>query len=101
MGVRPLCLTRWTVRAESLKSDILNYSVIHAVLEVILEEYKGNSEATCQARGILTIMEKFSFLFGLVVGEMFFSITGTLSKALQKEDNVCYRGKNACCCYFF
>ena len=73
------------VRAESLKSVILNYSVIHAVLEEILEEYKGNSEATCQARGILTIMEKFSFLFGLVVGEKFFSITDTLSKALQKK----------------
>ena len=87
MGVRPLCPTQWTVRAESLKSVILNlnYSVIHAVLEEILEEYKGNSEATCQARGILTIMEKFSFLFGLVVGEMFFSITDTLSKALQKK----------------
>ena len=67
MGVRPLCPTRWTVRAESLKSVILNYLVIDAVLEQILEEYKGNSEATWQARGILTIVEKFSFLFGLLV----------------------------------
>ena len=73
------------MRAESLKSVISNYSVIHSVLEEILEEYKGNSEATCQARGIMTIMEKFSFLFGLVVGEQFFSITYKLSKALQKK----------------
>ena len=44
-----------------------------------------HAEATCQARGILTIMEKFSFLFGLVVGEKFFCITDTLYKALQKK----------------
>ncbi len=39
MGIRPLCPTRWTVRAESLRSVILNYSVIHSVLEEIIDEY--------------------------------------------------------------
>ncbi len=29
--------------------------------------------------------EKFSFLFGIVIGEKLFSITDTLSKALQKK----------------
>ena len=42
MGIRPLCPTRWTVQAESLRSVILNYSVIHSVLEEIIEEYRGN-----------------------------------------------------------
>ena len=85
MGIRPLCPTRWTVRAESLRSVILNYSVIHSVLEEIIEEYRGNSEATSQARGIMVTMEKFSFLFGVVIGEKLFSITDTLSKALQRK----------------
>ena len=85
MGIRPLCPTRWTVRAESLRSVILNYSVIHSVLEEIIEEYRGNSEATSQARGIMVTMENFSFLFGVVIGEKLFSITDTLSKALQKK----------------
>ena len=85
MGIRPLCPTRWTVRAESLRSVILNYSVIHSVLEEIIEEYRGNSEATSQARGIMVTMEKFSFLFGVVIGEKLFSITDILSKALQKK----------------
>ena len=85
MGIRPLCPTRWTVRAESLRSVVLNYSVIHGALNDIIEEYRGNSEATSQARGIMVTMEKFSFLFGVVVGEQLFSITDTLSKALQKK----------------
>ena len=41
MGIRPLCPTRWTVCAESLRSVILNYSVIHSVLEEIIDEYRG------------------------------------------------------------
>ena len=85
VGIRPLCPTRWTVRAESLRSVILNYSVIHEALNEITEEYRGNSEATSQARGIMVTMEKFSFLFGVVIGEQLFSITDTLSKALQKK----------------
>ena len=85
MGIRPLCPTRWTARAESLRSVILNHSVIHSVLEEIIDEYRENSEATSQARGIMVTMEKFSFLFGIVIGEKLFSITDTLSKALQKK----------------
>ena len=84
MGIRPLCPTRWTVRTESLRSVILNYSVIHSVLEEIIEKYRGNSEATSQARGIMVTMEKF-FLFGVVIGEKLFSITDILSKALQRK----------------
>ena len=29
-GVKPLCPTRWTVRAESLRSLLLNYEVVQA-----------------------------------------------------------------------
>lgn len=85
-GVKPLCPTRWTVRAESLRSILVNYEVITALLEEILEEYKGNTEATCSARGILAMMEKFCFIFGITLGEKLFRITDTLSKALQKKD---------------
>ena len=83
-GVKPLCPTRWTVRAESLRSMTTNYNVIMTVLEEILEEYKGNFKACCQARGVLTTMENFHFLFGAMISEKVFSITDKLSKALQK-----------------
>ena len=93
IGIRPLCPTRWTVRAESLRSIIVNYSLIHSVLEEITEEYRGNSEVTSTTRGIMATMEKFSFLFGLVVGERFFSMTDTLSKAMQKKTMSAIEGK--------
>ena len=85
MGIRPLCPTRWTVRAESLRSIILNYPLIHLVLEEIIAEYRENSEVTSTTRGIMLTMENFSFLFGLAVGEKIFSMTDTLSKAMQKK----------------
>lgn len=33
----------------------------------------------------MVTMEKFSFLFGIVIGEKLFRITDTFSKALQKK----------------
>ena len=65
---------------------ITNYGVILTVLEGILEEYRGNFEACCQARGVLTTMETFQFLFGVAISEKVFCITDKLSKALQKKD---------------
>ena len=84
-SLRPLCPTRWTVQAESLSSVIANYEVLQELLEEIIEEYQGITEATSSARGILSTMEKFSFLFGLVVSEHFFRITDKLSKAVQSK----------------
>ena len=71
-GVKPLCPTRWTLRAKSLRSVLLNYKVIQSVLEEIVEQYSGNAEATSQGRGILVIFSKFSFFFGVAVAEKFF-----------------------------
>ena len=85
-GIKPLCPTRWTVRAESLRSIILNYTVIVSFLQEIVEVYKGNFEACCQARGIMLAMEKFHFLFGIIISENIFSVTDTLSEAFQKKD---------------
>ena len=84
-SVRPLCPTRWTVRAESLRSVIANYEVLQELMEEIIEEYRGITEATSSAKGILSTMEKFSFLFGVVVSQLFFSITDKLSKAVQTK----------------
>lgn len=82
---RPLCPTRWTVRAESLRSIIANYEVVQQLMEDIIEEYSGVIEAKSVARGILATMERFSFLFGVSVSEKVFTITDTLSKAVQKK----------------
>ena len=78
-GLKPLCPTRWTVRAESLRSVLINYAVIQSVLEEIVYEYRGNAEATASARGVHAVMEKCSFLFGVTLAEKFFSLTDRLS----------------------
>lgn len=83
-GLRPLCPTRWTVRAASMKSVIENYHVIISVLEEIIEEYRGNTEATSSARGVLATIEKFAFLFGIVVAEKFFFCHRYASVTLSK-----------------
>ena len=54
------------MRAESLWSVIANVEVIISVLEEILDQYRGNVEATSVARGALATMEKFHFLFGIM-----------------------------------
>ena len=82
-GFKPICPTRWTVRAESLCSVLTNYAVIISVLLEIVEEYRGNTEATASARRVYAVMEKISFLFGVMLVEKVFSLTDTLSRALQ------------------
>ena len=54
-------------------------------MEDIIEEYQGITEATSSAKGILSTMEKVSFLFGVVVSELLFSIADKLSKTVQSK----------------
>ena len=91
-GLKPLCPTRWTVRAESLHS-VLYYNVIQSVLEDIVEEYRGNSEATAGARGVLAVMERFSFLFGVTLAEKVLSLTDPLSRAIQVKHVYAFEAK--------
>ena len=51
----------------------------------ILQEYSGNTECTKIARDIVVTMQRFSFLFGAIGSERFFSINDVLSKAFQKN----------------
>ena len=88
-GIKPLCPTQWTVRTESLRSVLLNYDVILSFLEEVVEDYSSNPEASRVAKGILATMGKFSFLFGVSVSEKVFSITDTLSRAVQKKVSMC------------
>ena len=56
-----------------------------SVLEEIVVEYRGNAEATALARGVHAVMEKFSFMFGVMLAEKVFSMTDRLSRALQAK----------------
>ena len=57
-GFKPICPTRWTVRAESLRSVLTKYAVIISVLLEIVEEYRGNMHLQ---EGFMQLWKKFPF----------------------------------------
>ena len=68
-GIRVLCPTRWTVRAESLKSVLENYSVLMEFWEEALDAAK-ESEMRARINGVASQMGTFDFFFGTCLGEM-------------------------------
>ena len=83
-GVRVLCPTRWTVRADSLKSVLDNYTVLQELWE---ESYDGCKETEIKARiqGVAAQMRTFHFYYTASLAEMVLRHTDNLSRALQKE----------------
>ena len=81
-GIRLLCPTRWTVKAEAFTSISENYE---ALMETWAEAKQINNDNEMRARigGVAKQMESFDFFFGLELGRIVFSISDNLSKALQ------------------
>ena len=84
IGIRVLCPTRWTVRADSLFSIIENYTVLHNTWDEALE-ISRDTETIARILGVQSQMVKFDFLFGIVLGEMILRHTDNLSRALQDK----------------
>ena len=64
-----LCPTKWTVRADSLKSILDNYSVLQELCEESVKVTK-ESEMTARIVGVASQMATFVFYFGVYIGEM-------------------------------
>ena len=77
-----ICPTRWTVRAASMESIILNYAVFQALWEEAKDAVRY-SETRARIGGVEAAMSSFSFFFGLILGERVLKHTDNLSKALQ------------------
>lgn len=82
--MRVFCPTRWTVKADTLKSIIENYEVLMEVREGSLESAK-DTEKRARIRGVSLYMRKFDFLFGAMVGECLLRHSDNLSKAQQSQ----------------
>ncbi|CAF4616577.1 unnamed protein product, partial [Rotaria sp. Silwood2] len=82
--LKPLCPTRWTVRASSMNLLIINYSLVKTTLGAISEE---GGRPAAKANGWQEKMEKFSSYFGLKLAHLIFSATETVSCSLQRVDN--------------
>jgi len=70
------------VRAASLKSVIDNYLVFQALWEEV-KDTVTDSEIRTRVIGVEATMNRFDFLFGLVLGERLLQHTDNLSKILQ------------------
>ena len=81
-GIRILCPTRWTVRADALQSILLNYEVLQLLWEDSLEVVK-EAEMRSRIVGVSTCMKTFDFFFGVVLGEMLLRHSDNLSRTLQ------------------
>jgi hypothetical protein len=64
--LKPLCPTRWTVRASSMNSLLSNYQLVKSVMQEVVNE-KGRSGV--KAAGWLNQMENFQTFFGLKLGK--------------------------------
>ena len=83
-GIRPLCLTRWTVCADSLASIIENYSSLQSTRDEVVD-IKRDSEIKARIIGVAAQMKTFEFGFAVHLAEMLLRHTDNLSKTLQKD----------------
>ena len=81
-GIRVLCPTRWTVRAESIHSILANYNILQRTWEEALEATQ-DTEAKARIQGVAAQMTKFTYLFGSMLGELVLKHTDNLSRTLQ------------------
>ena len=83
VGIRTLCPTRWTVRADAMQSIIKNYKVLQELWEQAADVAK-DTETVARIQGVSSQMKTFEFFFGLVFGEMLLRHADNLSRTLQK-----------------
>ena len=81
-GIRVLCSTRWTVRAQALQSIITNYEVLQVLWEESLDFVK-DTEMRSRIQGVASRMTSFDFFFGVSLGELLLKHSDNLSKTLQ------------------
>ena len=99
VGIRVLCPTRWTVRAEALSSIVNNYDVLMSLWKEAAAIVK-DSVTIARIKGVSAYMEKFTFLFGVILGEMVLGHTDNLSKSLQVKTSLKKNVINECNYYF-
>ena len=72
-GLRPLCLTRWTVRTGAISAVLKNYAAPWQALQIVAEtSYNDYGQ---RANGLLAQLEKFDTYFGLKLSHLIFSGT--------------------------
>jgi hypothetical protein len=82
-SIKPLCPTRWTVRAKAVRHIANQYE---AMLEALEEMAAGNSNAATRAAGLLTALQKGSTLLALLMIIDVIETLEQLNTALQARN---------------
>ena len=83
-GIRILCPTRWTVRAEALSSISENYEALQLTWDEAMEATR-DTEMRARIGGVSAQMKKFDFLFGVELGRKVLNMVDNLSRSLQAK----------------
>ena len=84
-SIKPLCPTRWTVRAVAISSVLSNYDALQETLDAVVKE-NGRGEIAVKASGVLAQMVKFQTVFGLPAAKVVFTATDQAATTLQGKD---------------
>ena len=91
-GMRLLCPTRWTVRADSLASIINNYEVLMDTWEEAIYIVR-DTETKARINGVSAQMKTFDFAFGTHLGEMILRHADNLSRTIQAKSTSAAEGQ--------
>lgn len=84
VGLRVLCPTRWTVRADSLASIMSNYAFLQETW-IEAKMIARDTETKARINGVQAQMKEFNFIFGIALGEVVLRHTDMLNQTLQKK----------------
>ena len=84
-SVHAFCVTRWTVRGNTLAAIINNHKEVMALWEQALQITK-DTEMKARIIGVQEQMRQFRYFFGCFLGQKILIQTDNLSKTLQNRD---------------
>ena len=93
-GIRMLCPTRWTVRADAMNSILQNYTILLDLWQAS-EEVVTDTEMKARLLGVMSAMRTYNYLFGLSLGYYLLRFTDNLSRALQSSTMSACEGQSA------
>ena len=93
VGIRILCPTRWTVRADSLNSILENYSILLDFWQEAVD-IVADSEMKARILGVSYSMKSFNFLFGICLGHFVLRFSDNLSRSLQSTHMSAVEGQH-------
>ena len=83
-GIRVLCPTRWTIRADAHSAIISNYSVLQSTWKTALDVAR-DTDSKARIHRASSQMQTFDYFFDVLLGELVLRHSDNLSRTLQHK----------------